>query len=90
MSRFALVFAVLAPASSAWATCSIHNETGTSFKIESGNVSNQSVGAHTLTTIAAGTILGKSDDGKSISGSCKDGDKIKIVEDKGVLVIKPQ
>lgn len=89
MFRFALVFAALVPVSSALATCSIHNDTGFSFKIESGNVSNQSVGSHTLTTIAAGTIIAKSDD-KTVTGSCKDGDKIKIVEEKGALVIKPQ
>ena len=46
--------------------------------------------AHTLTTIHAGTISAKADSGKSVGGSCQDGDKIAIVEKDGVLVIKPQ
>ncbi|MEQ1506758.1 MAG: hypothetical protein ABMB14_31315 [Myxococcota bacterium] len=91
MSRFLFAFVAFAlPAGSAWATCGIHNDTGYSFKVESGNVSNQSVGSHTLTTIAAGNIVAKTDDGKSVTGACKDGDKIKIVEESGKLVIKPE
>ncbi len=30
------------------------------------------------------------DSGKSTGGSCKDGDKIKIVEEKGVVMIVPE
>ena len=70
--------------------CDIFNDTGTSFTIESGNVSNQRVGAHTHTSIASGKIIAKSDDGKGVGGSCNDGDKIKIVADGGVYIIKPQ
>lgn len=87
---FAAFALALAAPSSALAGCGIHNDTGYSFKIESGNVSNQSVGAHTTTSIAAGTIIAKTSDGKTVTGSCKDGDKIEIVEDHGALVIKPQ
>lgn len=92
MFRFAVVFAALAvvPASSAWARCSIKNETSHSFKVESGNVSNQSVGAHTSTTIAPGTVIAKTDDGKTVTGSCSSGDRVKIVEEKGALILKPQ
>ncbi len=70
--------------------CDIFNDTGTSFTIESGNTSNQRVGAHTHTSIASGKIIAKSDDGKGAGGSCNDGDKIKIVQDGGVYIIKPQ
>ncbi len=78
-------------AGAAWAgRCDIFNDTGTSFTIESGNVSNQRVGGHTHTSIASGKIIAKSDDGKGVGGSCNDGDKIKIVDDHGVYIIKPQ
>jgi hypothetical protein len=91
MSRILVVSAALALLpGAAWATCSIKNETGHSFKVESGNVSNQSVGSHTSTTISAGTIIAKTDSGKTVTGSCKDGDRIKIVEESGALIIKPQ
>lgn len=71
-----------------WAGCRISNETKWSFKIESGNTSNQSVGSHTTTTIAAGKIKGVDEkSGKSVSGQCKDGDTLKIVDDKGVPVL---
>ena len=78
----------LALATPAFARCDIHNDTSESFTISSGNVSNQRVGSHTSTTINAGTIIAKADSGKSAGGSCKDGDKIEIVLDGGVLVIK--
>ncbi len=72
----------------AYANCSIHNDTKWDFKVESGNVSNQSVGAHTTTTIAPGKIKGvDSKEGKSISGQCKDGDKIEVIDDHGVPVL---
>lgn len=81
----ALMVALTVPA---FARCRIKNETKYSFKVESGNVSNQSVGAHTTTSIASGKIRAVSSDGKSVGGSCSDGDTIKIVEDRGVLVIE--
>lgn len=72
----------------AWASCRIHNDTGFDFKVESGNTSNQSVGAHTTTSIAAGTIKGKDEKaGKTISGSCKDGDELEVKDDHGVPVL---
>lgn len=83
--------ALLVGPAAAWAgTCSLRNTTGKSFTIESGNVSNQRVSGNTLTSIASGKIIGKSDDGKGIGGSCKDGDKVKIVEDKGVYLLLPE
>lgn len=78
---------ILAVGGAAWASCRISNETKWSFKVESGNVSNQSVGAHTTTSIAAGKIVGRSADGKTISGQCKDGDQLVIKEEKGVPIL---
>ena len=78
---------LLALAAPAHATCSIHNDTGWAFTVESGNVSNQSVGSHTQTSIAPGRIIGKSKEGKTVSGSCKDGDRVEIVDDHGVPVL---
>ena len=86
----ATLFAVttLALAAAASANCRIHNDTKWDFKIESGNTSNQSVGAHTSTTIASGKIKGVDEKaGKTISGSCKDGDQIEVIDDHGVPVI---
>jgi hypothetical protein len=71
------------------ASCRIHNDTGVTFTVESGNTSNQSVGSHTTTSIAAGRIIAKGDKGQSVGGSCKDGESIKIIEDRGALVIVP-
>jgi hypothetical protein len=65
----------------------VANQTKYSFTVESGNTSNQSIGSHTTTSIAAGRIIGKSKDGKSVSGSCKDGDEMKIIEEKGVPIL---
>lgn len=73
------------------ANCRIKNETKWSFTVESGNVSNQRVGSNTSTTIADGTIKAKADKGgPSVSGSCKNGDSIKIIDDKGTPVIVKQ
>jgi hypothetical protein len=70
------------------ASCRIHNDTKWAFTVESGNTSNQSVGAHTTTSIAAGTIKGiDKKAGKSVSGSCKDGDEIEIKDDHDIPVI---
>ncbi len=82
---------VMAFAAPAWAgRCDIFNSTSTSFTIESGNVSNQRVGGNTHTSISSGKIIAKADNGKGVGGSCGDGDKIKIVEEKGVYIIVPQ
>jgi hypothetical protein len=78
-------------ASAAEANCRIKNETKWSFKIESGNVSNQSVGANTTTSIADGKIKGVDEKaGKTISGSCKNGDSLKVLDDHGVPVLVNQ
>ena len=74
--------------STAFATCRIKNETKWSFTIESGNVSNQRVGSNTTTSIASGKVKGKSDDGKTISASCKDGDTLVIKDERGIPVIE--
>ncbi len=79
----ALVFST----SLAVAGCSIHNDTKWAFMITSGNTSNQSVGAHTQTSIAPGKIVGKSKEGKSIGGFCKDGDRLEIQEEQGVPIL---
>ena len=79
--------AILAGAHAAWASCRIHNDTGWSFTVESGNTSNQSVGSHTETSIAAGKIIGRSPEGKTVSGFCKDGDSVEIKDDHGVPIL---
>lgn len=84
-----LVLALFATATPVYASCRIHNDTGFDFKVESGNTSNQSVGAHTTTSIAAGTIKGiDAKANKSISGSCKDGDELEVADDHGTPVLK--
>lgn len=87
MRFFLLALAAAFSASPAFARCSIHNDTGESFTIESGNVSNQRIGAHTQSSINAGTIKAKADSGKSVGGSCRDGDSVEIKLSGGVLVI---
>jgi hypothetical protein len=83
----ALAFVTLASAAAS-ANCSIHNDTGWDFKVQSGNTYNQSVGAHTTTSIAAGKIVGKDEKtGKTISGSCKNGDSLEIKDDHGIPVL---
>jgi hypothetical protein len=95
MSRFTVVLClvsglVAAGASPASASCRVSNETGYSFNVSSGNVSNQRVGAHTTTTIAAGKVQGKSAEGKTISGACKDGSDLVIQEKNGVPLLLPK
>lgn len=87
--RFALLAAALvaAGAATAHASCRIRNETKYSFTVESGNTSNQRVGANTTTSIAAGKIIAKSAEGKTFGGSCKDGDELVVKEEKGVPVL---
>ena len=73
-----------------WASCRVHNDTNYSFTVESGNVSNQRVGGHTTTSIAAGKIIAKADSGQSAGGFCADGSSIEIREEKGVVLIVPK
>lgn len=85
----AALIALTATTATAAANCRIKNETKWSFKVESGNVSNQSVGAHTTTSIADGRIVGKDEkSGKTISGSCKNGDSLRIRDDRGIPVLE--
>src|SRR5262245_44489384 len=75
-------------AHAAWASCRISNTTKWDFTIESGNTSNQRVGPNTTTSIAAGRIKGvDKKSGKSISGTCKDGDALEIKDDGGIPVL---
>jgi hypothetical protein len=76
-----------AGANAALANCRIHNDTNYSFTVESGNTSNQSVGSHTETSIDAGKIIGRSKEGKTVSGFCKDGDHLEIKDDRGVPIL---
>lgn len=76
--------------SRAAASCRISNETKYSFVVASGNVSDQRVNAHATTTIAAGKVAGKSPEGKSVSGSCKDGGDLVIKEKNGVPLLMPK
>jgi hypothetical protein len=83
--------AVLGSAQLAGASCHIHNDTGYSFTVESGNTSNQRVGSHTTTTIAPGKVIAKSDDGKaSFGGMCQDGQSVEVKEQGGVVVMLPK
>jgi hypothetical protein len=85
-----IIIAFLATAafvSTAAAECRIKNETKWSFKVESGNVSNQSVGSNTTTSIAEGKVVGKDEKaGKSFSATCKRGETLKITDDRGTPV----
>ena len=95
MGRTAVVAVFLAGvlaagASSAMASCRVTNDTKYAFTVASGNTSNQRVGAHTTTTIAAGKIQGKSDEGRTISGVCKDGGDLVIQEKNGVPLLMPR
>jgi hypothetical protein len=76
--------------SRAAASCRVSNETGYTFTVSSGNASNQRVRAHATSAIEAGKIQGKSDDGKTISGSCKDGGDLVIQEKNGVPLLLPK
>jgi hypothetical protein len=78
---------ILAVPTASFASCRIHNDTPYDFVVESGNTSNQSVGGHTETSINAGKIIGKSKEGKSISGFCKEGDHLEVKEEEGVAIL---
>ena len=82
LGTVALLFALPAVAG-----CAIHNDTSWSFVVTSGNTSNQMVGSHSQTSIASGKIVGKSKEGKTVGGFCKDGDKLEITDDHGVPVL---
>jgi hypothetical protein len=93
MSRLAVVIGVasgllVAGESSAVAACRVTNETGYTFTVSSGNAANQRVRAHATAAIEAGKIQGKSEDGKTISGSCKDGGELVILEKNGVPLLQ--
>ena len=70
------------------ASCRVANETNYRFTVSSGNVANQRIGPHVTTTIAPGHIQGRSDEGKTISGICKDGGDMVIREKNGVPLLQ--
>jgi len=80
----------LVAAAPACASCIVKNETGFEFVVSSGNSANQKVGAHATTTIEAGKIEGKSPEGRTISGSCKDGASLVVQEKNGVPLLLPK
>ena len=90
VSGFALALGVAFLAAPARASCVVKNETGYEFVVSSGNSPNQKVGAHATTTIEAGKISGKSAEGKTISGSCKDGARLVVIEKNGVPLLMPK
>jgi hypothetical protein len=69
------------------ASCLVKNETGYAFTVASGNVPNQRVGAHATTTIAPGKVQGRTEEGKTISGICRDGSNLLIKEKNGVPLL---
>jgi hypothetical protein len=85
-----LVTGISIGATSARASCLVTNETGYEFVVSSGNSANQKVGAHATTTIESGKISGKSAEGRTISGSCKDGARLVVVEKNGVPLLMPR
>ena len=95
MSRSSIILWVasgflVAAGSRAAASCRVSNETGYTFTVSSGNAANQRVRAHATSAIEAGKIQGKSDEGKTISGSCKDGGELVIQEKNGVPLLQPK
>jgi hypothetical protein len=95
MSRLAVSVWVVsgllaAGGSRAAASCRVTNQTAYTFTVASGNVSNQRVRGNSTTTIEAGKIQGRSDEGKTISGSCKDGGDLVIQEKNGVPLLMPR
>ena len=94
MPRAGWVFVLVAGtslfATAAHASCVVTNETGYEFVVSSGNSPNQKVSPHATTTIEAGKISGKSPDGRTISGSCKDGARMVVLEKNGVPLLLPK
>ena len=95
MSRLTVTVCVVsgllaAAGSRAAASCRVTNETAFTFTVSSGNASNQRIGAHATTTIEVGKIQGKSPDGKTVSGACKDGGDLVIQEKNGVPLLLPK
>ena len=91
MSRLTVTLCVVsgflaAAGSRAAASCRVTNVKA----VSSGNASNQRIGAHATTTIEAGKIQGKSPDGKTVSGACKDGGDLVIQEKNGVPLLLPK
>jgi hypothetical protein len=76
-------------AAQARASCLVTNETKYEFVVSSGNSSNQKVKANATTTIEAGKVSGKSDEGRTISGACKDGARLVVREKNGVPLLLP-
>lgn len=72
----------------AFASCSVKNRTKYDFTVTSGNTSNQKLRGNSSMSIASGTITGESSEGKTISGSCKDGDSLVVEEKRGVPVLE--
>lgn len=91
MSRLAIIICAasgLLAGGQAAAACRVTNQTGYTFTVSSGNAANQKVRAHATAAIEAGKIQGKSEEGKEISGSCKDGGELVIVEKNGVPLLQ--
>ena len=93
MSRLVVIICaasglLVAGESAAAAACRVTNETGYTFTVSSGNAANQRVRAHATAAIEAGKIQGKSDEGKTISGSCRDGGELVILEKNGVPLLQ--
>jgi hypothetical protein len=94
MSRLIVIICaaggLLAGGARAAASCRVTNETGYTFTVSSGNAANQRVRAHATAAIEAGKIQGKSEEGKTISGSCRDGGEMVILEKNGVPLLQPK
>ena len=92
LPRFATIFFVAATvtvfSAEAFASCTVQNRTKYDFNVTSGNTSNQKLRGNSSMSIAAGAITGESREGKTISGSCKDGDTLVIEDKRGVPVMK--
>lgn len=82
------MLSLFAAQSVAHANCRISNRTKYSFKVTSGNTSNQSLGANTTTSIDDGKIKAKSKSGKSFGGSCNNGDSLIVTEEDGVIIMQ--
>ncbi|HEV3030149.1 MAG TPA: hypothetical protein VG319_00830 [Polyangia bacterium] len=93
MARVGMVLVFVAGVSlvsaGARASCVVTNDTAYEFVVASGNAPNQKVAAHATTTIEAGKIAGKSPEGRTISGSCKDGARMVVREKNGVPLLLP-